>query len=56
MVVRETAVACSCPGREDNALVKRLLGVVDEVFDLNIFMVFSDNVGELRLSFQQGEA
>ena len=55
-VVREITVDCSCTGREDNAFVSRFLEVLEEVFDVNNYVVLSDKVRELRISFQDGEA
>ena len=56
IAVREKRLACSCTGREDNALVKKFVVMLEEDFDNSNYLVVGERFRELRFSFEVKEA
>ena len=49
-------MARSCTGRQDSAFVGQFLEVLEDIFDVNNYVVLGERIMELCLSFQEEEA
>ena len=55
-VVSETRVARSCTGKQDDVFVSRFLEVLEDIFNVDNYMVLGEKIRELCLCFQEEEA